>query len=226
MSDALRKKANEVNSALTLAYGRKSRRSNADPLDTLVGTILSQNTSDVNSHRAFERLKERYPDWETLLDADPSEIASVIRSGGLADIKARRIVSALGRVMEEAGSLELSFLSQMPAKEATEWLSSIDGVGPKTAAIVLLFSFGKPVFPVDTHVHRVSGRLGLLSLRATREKAQKELEALVPGKEYYSMHLNLIEHGRRRCKALTPLCDVCELSRLCAYHGVSKMAQP
>ncbi len=226
MSDALWKKANEVNSALTSAYGRKSRRSNADPLDTLVATILSQNTSDVNSHRAFERLKERYPDWETLLDADPSEIASVIRSGGLADIKARRIVGALNRVMEEAGGPELSFLSEMPTKEAAEWLSSIDGIGPKTVAIVLLFSFGKPVFPVDTHVHRVSGRLGLLSPRATREKAQKELEALVPEKEYYSMHLNLIEHGRRRCKALTPLCDVCELSRLCAHHGISKMAQP
>jgi len=195
---ALRKKANEVSSKLTSVYGRKSRHSNADPLDTLVETILSQNTSDVNSHRAFGRLKERYPNWEMLLDANHSEIVSVIRSGGLADIKARSIVGALNRVMEEAGSLKLAFLSKMPTKEATEWLSSIDGIGPKTAAIVLLFSFGKPVFPVDTHVHRVSGRLGLLSPRATRESAQKELEALVPEEEYYNMHLNLIEHGRRR----------------------------
>ncbi|MCJ2532784.1 MAG: endonuclease III [Candidatus Thermoplasmatota archaeon] len=223
---ALRKKANEVDSTLTSVYGRKSRHSNPDPLDTLVETILSQNTSDVNSHRAFGRLKERYPNWEMLLDANHSEIVSVIRSGGLADIKARSIVGALNRVMEEAGSLKLAFLSKMPTKEATEWLSSIDGIGPKTAAIVLLFSFGKLVFPVDTHVHRVSGRLGLLSPRATRESAQKELEALVPEEEYYNMHLNLIEHGRRRCKALNPLCDLCEVSRLCAYHGTSVMAQP
>ena len=222
----LRKKANEVNSVLTSAYGRRSRRSNADPLDTLVATILSQNTSDVNSHRAFRRLKDRYPDWEPLLHADPSEVASVIRSGGLADIKAKRIIGALNRVMEEAGSLKLAFLSKMPTKEAAEWLSSIDGIGPKTAAIVLLFSFGKPVFPVDTHVHRVSGRLGLLSPRATRERAQKELEALVPEEEYYNMHLNLIEHGRRRCRARNPFCDICEMSRLCTYHGTSVMTQP
>lgn len=223
---ALRKNANAVNSALTSVYGRRSRRINSDPLDTLVETILSQNTSDLNSHRAFGRLKERYPDWGLLLDADPLEVASVIRSGGLADIKARRIVGALNRVMEEAGSLKLGFLSKMPKREATEWLLSIDGVGPKTAAIVLLFSFGKPVFPVDTHVHRVSGRLGLLSPRATREGAQQELEALVPEEEYYSMHLNLIEHGRRRCRAMNPLCDVCEISRLCTYHRTSVMAQP
>ena len=223
---ALSKKANDVNSSLASVYGRRLRHSKADPLDTLVETILSQNTSDVNSHRAFGRLKEVYPDWKMLLDADPSEIASAIRSGGLADIKARRIVGALNRVMEVSGSLKLAFLSKMPAKEAAEWLTSIDGIGPKTAAIVLLFSFGKPVFPVDTHVHRVSGRLGLLSPRATRERAQKELETLVPEEEYYNMHLNLIEHGRKKCRALNPLCDICEVSRLCTHHGTSVMTQP
>lgn len=216
-SRAVRKRARAVNLVLTSAYGRKELRTGGDPLDTLVETILSQNTSDLNSHRAFRSLKDRYPQWDEILDADSSEVAQIIRSGGLADIKARRIIGALNYIVAEAGSLDLSFLSERSVKEATEWLCSIDGVGPKTAAIVLLFSFGRPTFPVDTHVYRVGRRLGLVSPRASRESAQVELESLVPESEYYNMHLNMIEHGRRVCKARGPGCIECEVSRYCAF---------
>jgi endonuclease-3 len=216
-SRAVRKRARAVNLVLTSAYGRKELRTGGDPLDTLVETILSQNTSDLNSHRAFRSLKDRYPQWDEILDADSSEVAQIIRSGGLADIKARRIIGALNYIVAEAGSLDLSFLSERSVKEATEWLCSIDGVGPKTAAIVLLFSFGRPTFPVDTHVYRVGRRLGLVSPRASRESAQVELESLVPESEYYNMHLNMIEHGRRVCKARGPGCSECEVSRYCAF---------
>ncbi len=207
-------------------YGHKELASGADPIDTLVETILSQNTSDVNSHRAFEALRSRFPRWQMVVDADPSDLAETIRSGGLADIKAQRIIGALNRVVSESGGMDLSFLSRLSVGEATRWLCSIDGVGPKTAAIVLLFSFGQPTFPVDTHVYRVGRRLGLVSKRATRESAQGELEALVPASEYYSMHLNMIEHGRRRCRARGPRCDGCEIARYCRFRKGQVTTQP
>jgi endonuclease-3 len=225
-SGTLRKKALAVNATLTSTYGRKIWCAGTDPLDTLIETILSQNTSDQNSHRAFEALRKRYHDWQMLLDVKPSQIASVIRSGGLADVKAKRIVGALERINSESGCLDLGFLSDMSVRDASKWLTSIDGVGPKTAAIVLLFSFGRPAFPVDTHVYRVSGRLGLLSRNSTRESAQSELEALIPEKEYYNMHLNLIEHGRRRCKARNPGCSNCELLGFCSYKRKPRVTQP
>jgi endonuclease-3 len=225
-SRALRRKANAVNTVLTSTYGRKELRPDGDPLDTLVETILSQNTTDVNSHKAFANLKRSYPCWEQLLDADPSRVADIIRSGGLADIKARRIIGAVNRVKAESNSMSLDFLSERSTDEAMEWLSSIDGVGPKTAAIVVLFSFGKPTFPVDTHIFRVGKRLGLVSPKASREGAQREFEALVPEEEYFNLHLNLIEHGRRKCRARSPLCGECEISRHCLFRKTIAMAQP
>lgn len=215
---ALRRKAVAVNELLASVYGREEMPPRDDPVDTLVETILSQNTTDKNSHRAFLRLKARFPDWDELLHADPSYVADIIRSGGLADIKARRIIGALDRIKSENRRLSLDFLSDKPVPEAMAWLSSLDGVGPKTASIVVLFSFGRPVFPVDTHIFRVGRRLGLVSQKASRESAQKELEALVPEEEYYSMHINLIEHGRRRCRARNPRCSECELSRHCSFR--------
>ena len=223
-SEVLRRKAIAVNDLLTSTYGREELPPGEDPVDTLVETILSQNTTDLNSHKAFKRLKASFPDWEELLDVDPSYVADIIRSGGLADIKARRIIGALKRVKSETGRLSLDFLSERPASAAMEWLSSLDGVGPKTAAIVVLFSFGKPAFPVDTHIFRVGRRLGLISRRATRESAQKELEGLVPEEEYYSMHINLIEHGRSKCRARTPKCSECELSEYCLFRASDKTA--
>ncbi|MDH3365418.1 MAG: endonuclease III [Thermoplasmata archaeon] len=212
------RKAEEVESLLTSVYGRKKRARNEDPVDTLVETILSQNTTDINSGRAFSALKRRYPDWEEMLDEPPETLAEIIRSGGLAEIKAKRIIGALRLLKAERGEITLDFLADMTPKEAETWLASIDGVGPKTAAIVLLFSFGMPAFPVDTHIFRVSKRLGLIGGRASRESAQSELGRLIPPKEYYSMHLNLIEHGRRTCRPRNPRCNECFISGLCAFH--------
>lgn len=214
---AMKKRARLIDSKLTSEYGRKVRTDAENPLDTLIETILSQNTSDVNSGRAFEALKRRYPAWPDILAAPQCEVAQTIRSGGLAEIKARRIKNVLRLLMNERGALSLDFLDSMDGKDAEKWLTSIEGVGPKTAAIVLLFSLGRPAFPVDTHVFRVCRRLGLTSHTSSRENAQRELEQLVPPDEYYNMHINLIEHGRKRCRARKPLCDGCVISGVCEY---------
>lgn len=162
-------------------------------------------------------MKDRYSSWSDLLTAPKEEVARTIRSGGLADIKAGRIKGVLAALLDQRGVLSLDFLGEMDAKDAEEWLVGLEGVGPKTAAIVLLFSLGKPAFPVDTHVFRVSGRLGLTMNASSREKAQKILEKLVPPEEYYNMHINIIEHGRRKCRARNPLCHQCLISRWCEY---------
>ncbi len=222
---SIQRKVRQVNSILTREYGLKEMPGDDDPVDTLVETILSQNTSDANSGRAFAALKRKYPDWERMIDASPEKVADVIRSGGLADIKARRIIGALRRLKTEHGKITLDFLVGMTPDEAEAWLSSIDGVGPKTAAIVLLFSLGMPAFPVDTHVFRVSKRLGLVASSSSRERAQKDLSLIVPQSAYYNMHLNLIEHGRRVCISRSPRCKGCILSKLCDFNHDNHGAQ-
>lgn len=212
---ALSEKAGCVDRLLSAEYGRKEWRTGANPVDTLIETILSQNTTDVNSHKSFLRLKEEFPRWSDVVSARQSEVAEVIRSGGLADIKARRIQAALESIIRERGELSLDFLGTLPVPDAEKWLTSMEGVGPKTAAIVLLFSFGMPSFPVDTHVHRVSRRLGLTPPKASRERAQTDISKLIPEDRYYSFHLNLIEHGRRVCRPRKPLCRSCTISALC-----------
>ena len=146
-----------------------------EPLSVLISAIISQNTSDVNRDQAWERLKERFPTWESVLAANPVEIAEAIRPGGLANVKAPRIQEILRAIRRERGEFTLDFLAEMEVDEARQWLTSLNGVGPKTAAIVLLFSLGKPAFPVDTHVHRVSRRLGLIGLKTSREQAHEVL---------------------------------------------------
>jgi len=189
-----------------------------DPVAVLVGTILSQNTNDVNRDRAFERLQDRFPTWEAVRDAPLEEVVEAIRPAGLGPTKAPRIQEALRRIAEERGRTELGFLDEMSAEEARAWLLSIPGVGPKTAAIVLLFALGRPAFPVDTHVHRVTRRLGLIPEKTSREKAHELLEALVPPEIYYPFHLNLIEHGRAVCHARNPEHDRCVLRDVCAFY--------
>ena len=216
------RRARLVNSRLTSEYGAKVWNRREDPLDTLIETILSQNTSDLNSGRAFEALKARYNTWRDVLSADQAEVADTIRSGGLAEIKASRIRGVLEYLAEERGALSLDFLNEMDPKEAEFWLTSLDGVGPKTAAIVLLFSLGKPAFPVDTHVYRVSRRIGLTSRTSSRAVVQRELERIVSQEQYYNMHINLIEHGRRKCRARAPKCDQCSVSDLCDSYSKSK----
>lgn len=215
----LRKKAADVDRSLTRIYGRKEAELNDDPLDTLVETILSQNTTDKNSHRAFIALRKAYPSWNGLMGENPERVAKVIRSGGLAGIKASRILAALEFIHRERGSLELDFLRDMDPNAAEAWLARIKGVGPKTRSIVLLFSLGMPSFPVDTHIHRVTKRIGLIGKKTSRERAQTELATLVPRKEFYNFHINLIEHGRAVCRARNPRCSVCKISMYCDYFA-------
>ncbi|MBS7267718.1 MAG: endonuclease III [Candidatus Freyarchaeota archaeon] len=198
---------------LNREYGEKKWKKKFDPLDQLILTILSQNTSDKNSYAAFSNLKRKYPIWEDLISASEEGIAEAIRIGGLGNIKARRIKEALIAIMEKRNKLDLSYLKEISTQEALSFLTKLKGVGPKTAACVLLFSFGKPVLPVDTHIHRVSKRLSLIG-NADRLKAHKILQEMVPEEQVYSFHINMIEHGRRICKP-KPKCLECVLNGVC-----------
>lgn len=189
----------------------------ADPLDLLVMTILSQNTSDINSGRAFEQLKSRFSSYNEILNASEEEIADAIRPGGLADIKAARIKGALERLREDFGSVDLSPLQKMSPEEARSYLTSIPGVGPKTASVLMLFGFNMPAMPVDTHVYRVSRRIGLVPENASIAQTQIILEEITPREKYLSLHINLIRHGRLVCRARNPLCERCEVRGLCRY---------
>ena len=200
------------------AYGDPPRP-RLDPVSELVSTILSQSTNDSLRDRAYDALRERYPTWEQVRDAPVREIAKAIRVCGLSQHKAPRIKKALQHVTHERGRLDLNFLRQMGVDAARQWLMSIEGVGPKTAAIVLLFSLNMPAFPVDTHVHRVTGRLGLIPPKTNADKAHQILEELVPPDVYLPFHLNIIMHGRQVCHARDPQCDACVLRRLCRYYA-------
>jgi endonuclease-3 len=215
----LRARVNELDKILTREYGRKELgRRGVNPLDTLILTILSQNTNDVNRDRAYRSLRESYPRWEDVMVSNRRQVASAIRVGGLANIKSDRIIDVLKFINDERGRLNLEFLKKMTPAEADAWLSQMKGVGPKTRAIVLLFSLGMPAFPVDTHVHRVTKRIGLIGKRTSRESAQQELAELVPQKEYYNLHINLIEHGRAVCTARNPRCTICRIRFQCDYY--------
>ncbi len=220
----LRAKTLEVHRRLLDAYGEPTWRPHLDPISELVSTILSQNTNDTNRDVAFDRLRKKLPTWEQVRDADPQEVIDAIRPAGLANQKGPRIQGALQRITEERGRLELDFLADWPLDEAKSWLSSIKGVGPKTAAIVLLFALGKPAFPVDTHIHRLSKRLGLIGPRVSREKAHVVLERLVPPEAYYAFHLNMIRHGRRVCTSRKPRCERCILRDLCDFYRAADHA--
>ena len=208
----------KIHAAMERHYGpRRARKARGNPLDDLILTILSQNTSDINSHRAFQVLCQLMPTWEEVHRASVRKVAEAIDSGGLANLKAARIKAVLDRIYRDQGHFDLSFLRDLSVEEVKAYLSRFKGIGPKTVACVLLFSLGKPAFPVDTHVYRVATRLGLMNGKVSREKAQMLLESMVSSALYYPMHMHLVEHGRKICKASTPLCHVCPLFKLCAY---------
>ena len=186
-----------------------------DPLDELINTILSQNTNDLNRDRAYRALRSAFPTWEAVRDAPTKQVIAAIKPAGLANQKGSRIQKVLKRITAERGQLDLGFLADMDTAEAKAWLTSLDGVGPKTASIVLLFALGKPAFPVDTHIHRVTGRLGLIPPKTTADQAHEILEALVPPDWYHPFHLLVIQHGRKVCKAQRPLCEICPLQKQC-----------
>lgn len=210
-------KVKAIHQALLEGYGPRRWRKHLDPLSELIYAILSQNTSDVNRDRAYERLRKRFPIWEGVRDSQVEEIAEAIRPGGLANVKAPRIKDILETITERRGALSLDFICQMEMEEAKEWLGSLPGVGPKTTACVLLFGCGRPAFPVDTHVYRVSKRLGLISRKASTQEAHEILEDILSPHDYYAFHLNLIAHGREVCKAQRPRCEICVLAPYCDY---------
>jgi endonuclease III len=199
-------------------YGDPSWRTPMNALDELISTILSQNTNDINRDRAFSALREHFPTWESVRDADEHEVVESIRSAGLANRKGPRIKKILRDITAQRGSLDLSFLAGLPVNEARDWLLQFKGVGPKTAAIVLLFSLGKPAFPVDTHIYRVTGRLGLRPEKMSLEQAHQHLEGLFPPGTYQAAHLNLIRLGREVCHPRRPACEICVLQSLCDYY--------
>ncbi len=214
----LAQRARRVHALLLEAYGQPTWRNPLPALDELVSTILSQNTNDVNRDRAFEALRARFPAWEAVRDAPTAKVVDAIRHAGLANQKGPRIQAVLRAITAERGALDLEFLKDWPAAEARTWLTQFKGVGPKTAAIVLLFSLGRPAFPVDTHVHRVTGRLGLRPEKLSADDSHAYFEALLPPETYYAAHLNLIRHGREVCHARNPECARCVLKRLCPYY--------
>lgn len=213
----LRDLALEVYTRLLSVYGEPTWRCSLPPLDELVSTILSQNTNDTNRDRAFDSLREHMPTWEAVRDADPEDVIEAIRVAGLANQKGPRIQAVLKGITQERGNLDLDFLHELPAEQAYGWLLKFKGVGPKTASIVLQFSLNKPAFPVDTHIHRISGRLGLRPAKMNAEATHKHLASLFHPDTYYTAHLNIIRLGREVCKAQKPQCDRCPLQDLCPY---------
>jgi endonuclease III len=216
----------EIIARLSALYGEPVWRPHGDPMSELVLTILSQNTSDANSGRAFMRLRSRFGTWEELLAASPDKIVPEIQAGGLSTIKAPRIKAALGAVYERRGSFDLEFLRDLPLEEAKAWLRELKGVGPKTAACVLMFALGRPALPVDTHVHRVAQRLGLVMAKAGAAEAHDLLEAILEPDEIYPFHISLIKHGRRICRAQRPLCERCPLLDGCPAGQAFVGAKP
>lgn len=200
---------------LERAYGRRRRRSRGAPLDVLIGTILSQNTNDVNSRRAYDELRKTFRSWEAVRRAPVRKVARAIRGGGLGDMKAPRIKQILGAVYRERGELTLDFLQDCSDEEGIEYLLQFPGVGLKTAACVLLFALGRRIVPVDTHVFRVSRRLGLVDGDLSREGAYYVLNDIVPQTRAYAFHVLIIEHGRATCLAREARCDECLLRSLC-----------
>lgn len=210
-------RARRVHARLLEVYGQPTWRVPLSPLDELISTILSQNTNDGNRDRAFEALRRRFPTWEEVRDAPVDEVIAAIRPAGLANQKGPRIQALLQEITAQRGSLDLDFLKELSPQEASDWLLKFHGVGPKTAAIVLLFSLGKPAFPVDTHIYRVTGRIGLRPEKMSVEQAHEHLAALFPSQDYAAAHLNLIRLGREVCQARRPNCAVCPVSQWCDY---------
>ena len=210
----------EIIEILGEEYGRVPARPHGDPVTELALTLLSQHTSDHNSGRAFHRLPERFGSWDEVIAAQTAEVEEAIRPGGLAPTKAPRLQELLAEVRERTPGYDLEMLADMPLGEAKGWLRSLPGVGPKTAACVLLFALGRPALPVDTHVDRVAKRLGLVPTKLSAERAHDPLEAMLEPGEVYAFHVDLIQHGRRTCHARAPACERCPLLARCPRVGL------
>ena len=216
-------RAEEALQRLADYYGPRTWHARNEPLVELIETVLAQHTSDVNAERSFGELWRTFGAWEVIAEAEAEAIADSIRSGGLARQKAPRIKAILQEIHARRGDYDLTFLKELPQTDALTWLTSLNGVGPKTARCVLLFALGFPCIPVDTHVHRVARRLGLIGPKTTAEQAHDLLEGLVAPNDAYRFHVYLIEHGRQVCKAPRPRCTVCPLQEGCPSSTVQRL---
>lgn len=211
---------NQILKLLISAYGDRPWHPRLEPVGELVQTILSQNTSDTNSGRAYSSLTERFDSWDKIANGESEEIADAIRTGGLSDVKAKYIKNALAALKAERHGFDLEFLHRLTVKEAREWLVRLPGVGMKTASCVLLFSLGMPAFPVDTHVYRVARRLSIIDGKISVDATHLKLEELVNTGDIYRCHMLMIEHGRKTCKAQHPLCQKCTLAAICPSYKI------
>ena len=225
-----RRRIRTIHRRLVRRFGPLLPPRRTDPLEELILTVLSQHTSDVNAERAFRSLRRRFPTWEEIVRARTISVADAIRSGGLANTKAPRIQAILREVAEREGGFDLSWMRDADDQTIRDYLSSLPGVGPKTVAVVLAFALGRSAMPVDTHVHRVTTRLGLIPPKATAEKADRMLHELVPAPIRVELHVGLITLGREICKADRPRCEICPLNDLCPtaplYLGTGASASP
>ena len=210
----------EIIERLSARYGQFEQVPRYDPLDELIFTVLTQNTSDLNAERAFDRLKEEMPTWQQVMDAPAEDIAAAIHHGGMANQKSVRIKAILRAIEADRGELSINFLREWELEAARSWLMALPGVGPKTAAVVMSFALGMPAFPVDTHIHRVSLRLGLIPPKTSADAAHALMESTTPESDRFQLHMQLITHGRQVCKARRPLCDECPLSDECPSSTV------
>jgi len=213
----LAQRAVKIHERLLEFYGEPVWRNPLPAIDELVSTILSQNTNDINRDRAFNSLRAKFPSWEAVRDAKTKDVIEAIRPAGLVNQKGPRIQQVLKAITEERDGLDLSCLEDLSVAEAKAWLTKFNGVGPKTAAIVLCFSLNKPAFPVDTHIYRVTGRIGLRPQKMTVEKAHPHLESLFPPETFYAAHLNIIRLGREICTARKANCEICPIRNLCDF---------
>jgi endonuclease III len=213
----MQKHMKKILSLLTRAYGSRPWQCWGRGVEVLVETILSQNTSDANSSAGFKQLRRRFRSWNQVADAQVDEVERHIRVAGLSRQKAPRIQTILRQIRTDRGRIDLQFLHEMTEQQAYEYLTNFKGVGPKTANCVLLFAFGKAMFPVDTHIHRIARRLRLIPPRATAEQAHDFLRPMIAPTDRYPLHVLLIEHGRKTCRAINPKCEVCVLRKICPY---------
>jgi len=217
-----RRRLRKIRDRLRAYYGKPRNEPHRAPLDELVLTILSQNTNDRNRDVAYARLRARFDSWDDVANAPLAEVEEAIRPGGISKVKSQRIQQILKVIAAETGGLDLAFLERAPREQALEFLESMPGVGRKTAACVLLFSYDRPELPVDTHVYRVTSRLGLIRPGASFAEAHEELRRLSDPDDVYELHVNMLRHGRRLCRPQRPLCEQCPLLRLCPYGAAQK----
>lgn len=224
-SEEIARRVEKVTKILEENFGIPKRKDISDPLSSLILTILSQSTNDRNRDTAYKRLREKFPTWESVMNGDVSEIAEAIRPGGLANQKSQRIKDILSWIHQEYGKLNLDFLCEMKPEEILDTFTRLKGVGVKTISVVMMFSCGIDIFPVDTHVHRICRRLGLVPERASAEKTFWEMQPLVPKGKSYSLHMNLLKLGRTICLARKPKCEKCPVQGECDFFADGKFGK-